>query len=147
MMSHISPSEIDTTIRQVLSGARVIAVVGLSQNTARPSYGVAAFLQQRGYRIVPVNPGQAGSTLLGETVYADLASIPPEIAVDMVDIFRSPDAVPGIVAEAIANLPALKAIWMQIGVGHAGAAATARSAGLAVVEDRCPKIEIPRLGL
>ena len=146
-MSQMNTPETDATLRRVLTEAKVIAVVGLSQNTARPSYGVAAFLQSRGYRIVPVNPGLAGGTLLGETVYADLASIPAEIAVDMVDIFRAPEAVPGIVAEALAHLTALKTIWMQIGVAHAEAAETARAAGLTVIEDRCPKIEIPRLGL
>ena len=146
-MSQMNTPETDATLRRVLTEAKVIAVVGLSQNTARPSYGVAAFLQSRGYRIVPVNPGLAGGTLLGETVYADLASIPAEIAVDMVDIFRAPEAVPGIVAEALAHLPALKTLWMQIGVTHAEAAETARAAGLTVIEDRCPKIEIPRLGL
>ena len=146
-MSQMNTPETDATLRRVLTEAKVIAVVGLSQNTARPSYGVAAFLQSRGYRIVPVNPGLAGGTLLGEMVYADLANIPAEIAVDMVDIFRAPEAVPGIVAEALAHLPALKTLWMQIGVTHAEAAETARAAGLTVIEDRCPKIEIPRLGL
>lgn len=136
-------TQTDDQIRDILSTVRTIAVVGFSANAARPSHFVARFLQGRGYRILPVNPGLAGQTLLGETVWPDLASVPDPI--DMVDIFRASDAVPAVVDEALAlpRLPA--AIWMQIGVVHDGAAAAARARGLRVVMDRCPKVEYPRL--
>lgn len=139
------PAPDDQTIAEILRRTRVIAVVGISANPLRPSHYVAEFLQRMGYRIVPVNPGLAGGRLLGETVWPDLASIPPGTQVDMVDIFRQSDAVPGIVAEALAHLPDLRTIWMQIGVIHDAAAATARAAGKQVVMDRCPKVEYPRL--
>ena len=135
----------DPEIKQILTEAKVIAVVGISANPARPSYGVAAFLQARGYRIIPVNPGLAGQELLGETVYADLAAIPADILVDMVDIFRRSEAVPEVVEEALAHLPALRVIWMQLGVVHERAAEVARARGVTVVMDRCPKIDYPRL--
>jgi hypothetical protein len=106
---------------------------------------VARFLQSKGYRVVPVNPGLAGQTLLGEKVWPDLASIPAGMGVDMVDVFRRSDAVPGIVAAALAHLPGLRTIWMQLGVSHEEAAAQARARGVAVVQDRCPAIEYPRL--
>ncbi|TKW67306.1 MAG: CoA-binding protein [Paracoccus denitrificans] len=132
-------------IRQIRDNTRTIAVVGLSPKPERPSWGVARFLQARGYRIIPVNPGHAGQEILGETVYADLSSIPPDAKVDMVDIFRRSDAVPGVVDEAMRVLPDLRTIWMQLGVEHAPAAAKAEKAGLTVIQDRCPKIEFPRL--
>ena len=135
----------DQTIRQILQSVRVVAVVGLSPNPDRPSNGVARFLQRKGKRVIPVNPGQAGGTLLGESAFADLASIPDAASVDMVDIFRQSDAVPAIVDQALAHLPNLRVIWMQLGVVHEGAAATARAAGVTVVMNRCPAIEWPRL--
>lgn len=141
MSDHHSPAE----IRRILTQARTIAVVGLSPRPERPSYGVAAFLQARGHRIVPVNPGHAGQTILGQTVYARLADIPPEITVDMVDVFRASEAVPGIVDEALAALPGLRAIWLQLGVVHPQAMAKAHAAGLDTVWDRCPKIEYARV--
>lgn len=137
----------DAEIRRILQETRVIAVVGISNKPERPSHGVAQFLQARGYRVIPVNPGLAGQELLGETVYPDLAAIPESIPVDMVDIFRAPEAVPGIVAEALAHLPQLRTVWMQLGVISPDGAAAAEAAGKAVVMDHCPKIEIPRLGL
>lgn len=130
-------------IRDILTGAKTIAVVGLSAKPERPSHGVARFLQNKGFRIVPVNPGLAGQTLLGETVYPNLAAIP--FAVDMVDIFRNSAAAGAIVDDAVAIKA--KAVWMQIGVIDEAAAARARAAGLQVVMDRCPKIEWARLGL
>lgn len=133
-------AEIDRIARET----RVIAVVGLSPRPERPSYGVARFLQARGHRIVPVNPGQAGGTILGEPVFASLSDIPDRDEVDMIDIFRQSDAVPGIVDEALAVLPNLRTVWMQIGVMHEGAAARAEAAGKTVVQDMCPKIEFPR---
>ena len=133
-------AEIDRIARET----KVIAVVGLSPRPERPSYGVARFLQARGHRIVPVNPGQAGGTILGEPVFASLSAIPDRDEVDMIDIFRQSDAVPGIVDEALAVLPNLRTVWMQIGVRHEGAAAKAEAAGKTVVQDKCPKIEFPR---
>lgn len=137
----------DDEVTQVLRSSRVIAVVGLSPKEDRPSWGVARFLKSQGYRIVPVNPGHAGETILDEVVYADLSSIPAEIEVDMIDIFRKSEAVPQLVDEAIAALPHLKTVWTQFGVVSPEGAARAREAGLNIIEDRCPKIEIPRLGL
>lgn len=131
-------------IDRIARETKVIAVVGLSPKPERPSYGVARFLQARGYRIVPVNPGQAGGTILGEPVFASLSDIPDRDQIDMIDIFRQSDAVPGIVDEALQVLPNLRTVWMQIGVVHAGAAAKAEAAGKTVVQDMCPKIEFPR---
>ena len=130
-------------IARIARDTKVIAVVGLSPKPERPSFGVARCLQSRGYTIIPVNPGHAGQEILGETTYATLSDIPADARVDMVDIFRQSDAVPGIVDEAIAALPDLKTVWMQIGVMNADAAATAEAAGLTVVQNRCPKIEFP----
>lgn len=136
-------TQTDDDIRTILSTVRNIAVVGFSANPARPSHYVAQFLQGRGYRILPVNPGLAGQTHLGEVVWPDLAAVPEPV--DMVDIFRASDAVPALVEEALA-LPQLPfALWMQIGVVHDAAASAARARGLRVVMDRCPKVEFPRL--
>jgi len=137
----------DAELREILQTTKVIAVVGFSAKPDRASHYVAAFLQTKGYRVIPVNPGLAGQSFLGETVFPDLAAIPAGIAVDMVDIFRAPEAVPGIVDEALAHLPALRTIWMQLGVISEEGAERAGSAGKQVVMDRCPKMEIPRLGL
>ena len=134
----------DADIGQIVRDTKTIALVGMSPREDRPSWGVARYLQSQGYRVIPVNPGQAGKQLLGETVYADLTAIPSDIRVDMVDIFRRPEAVPAIVDEAIAALPDVKTIWMQIGVVNDAAAEKARAHGLAVVQDRCPKVEFPR---
>lgn len=133
-------------IARIAAETQVIAIVGLSPKKDRPSHGVARFLQDMGYRIIPVNPGHAGETILGETTYAALADIPESEKVDMVDIFRRSEAVPPIVDEALASLPGLKTIWMQIGVMHEGAADKARAAGLRVVQNQCPKIAFPRVG-
>ena len=132
-------------IRRILTDTKVIAVVGWSPRPDRPSHGVAAYLARRGYRVIPVNPGQVGVvTAWGEVVRAALAEIGG--GVDMVDIFRNSDAVGPVVDEALA-LPGVKVIWMQLGVVNEDAAARARAAGLEVVMNRCPAIEIPRLGL
>ncbi|MFN0115665.1 MAG: CoA-binding protein [Paracoccaceae bacterium] len=135
----------DSAIAEILRKVRVIALVGYSARPERPSHRVAAFLHRSGYRVIPVNPGLAGQTALGETVRPSLAAIPDAAAVDMVDIFRRSDAVAAIVDEALAALPGLSVIWMQLGVTDAAAAARARAAGLTVVQDRCPAIERPRL--
>lgn len=128
-------------IRDIHARTRTIAVVGLSPKPERPSHGVAAFLQRSGFRIVPINPGQAGGRILGEEVYPDIASLPDPGAIDMVDIFRRSEDVPPVVAEALAHLPNLRTIWMQLGIRHAEAAALARAKGVDVVENRCPAIE------
>ena len=133
----------DTYLRGILDTIRTIAVVGASPKADRASHRVMAYLQGRGYRTVPVNPGQAGQTILGETVYATLADIPD--AVDMVDVFRKSNAAGGVVDEALALSPLPAAIWMQLDVVDAAAAARAEAAGIKVVMNRCPAIEIPRL--
>lgn len=135
----------DEDIRRLLTEVRTIAVVGWSPKPDRPSHRVAAFLKGRGFRVIPVNPGQAGEMALGEVVRASLAEIGG--GVDMVDIFRRSEEAGAVVDEALAVLPGLKAVWMQLGVVDAAAAARARAAGVAVVMDRCPAIEMPRLGM
>jgi hypothetical protein len=133
----------DTLLKDVLRRTHSIAVVGVSTNPVRPSYYVARYLSLKGYRVIPVNPGHAGKELFGETIRATLSDI--DVPVDMVDIFRRPEAVPEIVDEALAVFPTLKTIWMQIGVEHAEAAAKAEARGLTVIQNRCPKIEYQRL--
>ena len=133
--------------RRIKDETKVIAIVGLSPKSDRPSWGVARYLQGLGYRIIPVNPGHAGEQILGETVYPDLAAIPAEAAVDMVEIFRRAEDVPPVVTDALATLPNLRTVWMQLGIRNDAAAHAARARGVDVVEDRCPAIEIPRLGL
>jgi predicted CoA-binding protein len=132
----------DAEIRDILTKVKVIAVVGWSPKPDRPSHGVAAFLKRQGYRVIPVNPGQAGEMALGETVVATVAEAGP---VDMVDIFRRSEEASAVVDQAIAA--GAKAVWLQLGVVDEAAADRARKAGLQVVMDRCPAIEIPRLGL
>ena len=128
----------------VASVSGFIAIVGMSPKETRPSWGVARYLKSQGYRIVPVNPVYAGRAILGEHVYPSLHTIPHDLDVDMVDIFRHAEAVPGVVADALACLPKLRTIWMQLGISHPQAANHARAQGLTVIEDRCPKIEFPR---
>lgn len=130
-------------LRKILQRSKVIAIVGISTNPVRPSYFVGRYLSLKGYRVIPVNPGLAGQRLFGEPIRADLADCPPEV--DMVDIFRRSEHVPPIVDQALAALPNLRTIWMQIGVRHAEAAAKARAAGVDVIEDLCPKMEYQRL--
>ncbi|WP_411956916.1 CoA-binding protein [Paracoccus homiensis] len=136
--------EDDEDIRRIARTNRVVAVVGLSPNEARPSWGVARYLQSQGFRVIPVNPGHAGKVILGETVYASLSDIPRDAGVQMVDVFRRSEAVPAIVDEALAVLPDLATIWLQLGVRHDQAAARAEARGVTVIQDRCPKIEFPR---
>jgi hypothetical protein len=133
----------DPYLRDILTNARTIAVVGASPRRERPSHGVMAYLQRRGYRAIPVNPNAAGATINGETVYARLADVPEPI--DMVDVFRRTEMAGGAVDEAI--VVGAKVVWMQLGVRDDAAAARAEAHGLKVVMNRCPAIEIPRLGL
>ncbi|MBF9047605.1 CoA-binding protein [Rhodobacterales bacterium LSUCC0031] len=133
----------DDQLRDILRNARVFALVGVSPNPVRPSHFVGRYLGLKGYKVVPVNPGHAGERLWGQEIRASLADIP--MPVDVVDVFRRSEAVPGIVDEVLAMDPLPKVIWMQIGVTHAQAAARAEAAGLTVIQDRCPKIEYQRL--
>lgn len=130
----------DSYIAGILAETRVIALVGASPKPNRDSYEVMEFLQRRGYRVIPVNPQAAGQTILGETCVSTLAEIAEPI--DMVDVFRRADAVPDIVDAAITA--GAKTLWLQLGIVHEEAAARAEAAGIRVVMDRCPKIEIPR---
>ena len=133
----------DATLKSILTRTKMIAVVGVSMNEIRPSFYVARYLKLKGFRVIPVNPGHAGETLLGETVRATLADCPPDV--DMVDIFRRSEHVPPIVDAALASFPNLKTIWMQIGVSHQDAAEKARAQGVDVIENLCPKMEYQRL--
>ncbi|MGC2412036.1 MAG: CoA-binding protein [Stellaceae bacterium] len=133
----------DAYLRDILLGVRTIAVVGASPRPHRPSHGVIRYLQRHGYRTIPVNPFAAGDTILGERCHAALGDIGEPI--DMVDVFRRSEAVGAVVDQAIAIGAAV--IWMQLGVVDREAAARAEAAGIKVVMNRCPAIEIPRLGL
>ncbi|MGZ9810297.1 CoA-binding protein [Pseudoroseicyclus sp. H15] len=133
----------DDYIRDVLTEAKVIALIGASDKEDRPSHRVMKFLQSRGYRVIPVNPRLAGKELLGEKVYGDVREIEEEV--DMIDIFRKSEDVPSVALAAMSHFKTLKSIWMQVGVTSFAAAEVARAKGLKVVQDRCPAIEIPRL--
>lgn len=135
-------NEIETVTR-VLENSRLIALVGASPKPERASYRVMAFLLRQGYRVIPVNPVKAGSEILGQRVVASLAEIDEPI--DLVDIFRNSDAAGEVVDEAIAV--GAGAVWMQLGVIDQAAADRATKAGLDAIMDRCPAIEIPRLGI
>ena len=133
----------DEDIAELLTNARTIAMIGASDRPSRPSYGVMKFMQDHGYRVIPVNPQITGEHVHGEFVWRELSQIGEPI--DIVDIFRRPQAAGEAVDEAIAA--GAKAVWLQLGVINEVAAAKAEAAGLKVVMDRCPKIEIMRLGL
>ena len=133
----------DDYLRDILKTTNTIAMVGLSMNETRPSYFVGRYLHKRGYKIIPVNAGHGGKYFFGQLVMSSLDEI--RETVDMVDIFRKPEAVPQIIEDSLAKLKGLKTIWMQLGIKHKSAAQKARDFGLKVVEDRCPKIEHQRL--
>ncbi|MEJ1970033.1 MAG: CoA-binding protein [Rhizomicrobium sp.] len=135
------PQYDDALIKSILRTTKTIAMVGASGNEMRPSYFAMMYLLAKGYAVHPINPGMAGKKILGQTVYASLKDVPAPV--DMVDIFRTSDAAPEIVREALAEKDRLgiKTVWMQLGVINEEAAAMAREAGLTVVMDRCPKIE------
>lgn len=137
--------ESDSFLRDILLSVKTIAMAGASDKLHRPSFGVFAFLLARGYRVTGVNPKLAGKTVHDTLFYGSLAEVPE--AIDMVDIFRNSQAAADIVDEALALDPRPKVIWMQLGVRNDAAAARARALGLKVVMDRCPKIEIRRLGI
>lgn len=133
----------DAFLKTILTRTKEIAVIGVSMNPVRPSYYVARYLTLKGFTVYPVNPGHAGKTLFGQTVRARLEDCPQ--SVDMVDIFRRSEHVPPIVDDALAAFPNLGTVWMQIGVTHEEAAATAEAKGVDVIQNRCPKIEYQRL--
>ncbi len=137
------PSESPEQIRAILNRVRTIALVGASEKPNRPSHEVMVFLQRQGYRVIPVNPRLAGQQLLSETVYPDLASLPGPV--DMADLFLAPARTDAVIDQAIAaGIPVL---WLQFGVINDAGVARAEAAGLITVMDRCPKQEIPRLGI
>jgi uncharacterized protein len=144
-MARLMPTYPDDLIKSILRSVKTIAMVGASANDMRPSYFAMKYLLDKGFSIIPINPGQAGKEILGRKVHASLKDVPAPV--DMVDIFRSSEFAPAIVDEALAERERLgiRVIWMQLGVINEDAAAKAREAGLTVVMDRCPKIEYGRL--
>ena len=132
----------DAEIPALLAGVRTIAVVGASPNPTRPSFGVVTFLAARGYEVFPVNPAHGGGEIAGLPAYARLADVPA--AIDMVDVFRRPAHVAGVLDETLALSPRPRVFWTQLGVVALLSADRAEAAGLAVVMDRCPKIELMR---
>ena len=135
----------DATLRGILSEIRVMAMVGASGDWKRPSFFAMKYLQRRGYRVIPINPGRAGTEILGETVYASLADVP--VPIDMVDVFRSSEAALGVAEEAVVLVEKkqIKVLWLQLGIRNDAAAEIAQAAGIQVIMDRCPKIEFARL--
>ncbi len=131
----------DALLREILATTRVIAMVGASPNPVRPSFFAMAYLQSKGFRVIPVNPGAAGATILGETVHAALGDIAEPV--DMVDVFRRADSVPEIARQAVAI--GARVLWLQLGIVSDEGRRIAEDGGLAVVMDRCPKIEYARL--
>ncbi|MBM7070415.1 CoA-binding protein [Actibacterium sp. 188UL27-1] len=133
----------DDLLRTILTRTKVVACIGVSPNSVRPSHYVARYLSLKGFTVIPVNPGHAGKVLFGQTVRSDLSEITEPV--DMVDIFRRSEHVPPIVDATLDAFPNLRTIWMQIGVEHAQAAAQAEARGVTVIQNRCPKIEYQRL--
>ena len=133
----------DAHVRAILKSVKSIAIIGASANKVRPSYFVATYMVAKGYKLYPINPGQAGKEIADSMTFASLADIPEPV--DMIDIFRKPEALPGIVQEIMA-LPELpKVVWFQLGIRDDAIAAALEMAGITVIQDRCPKIEYGRL--
>ncbi|WP_179380823.1 CoA-binding protein [Jannaschia marina] len=137
----VAPS--DTLLRQVLIGARSFACVGLSPDPVRPSNFVGRYLSRRGYTVIPVHPAHIGTELFGEPFVGSVAEIGRPV--DVLDVFRRPDAVPGIVEEGLAALSGLKCVWLQLGLRSPEAERLCAAAGVILIQDRCPKIEHQRL--
>jgi len=135
----------DAYIRSVLTETKTIAMVGASANAARASFHVLEYLLHHGYDVYPINPGLAGKEILGRLVYATMADVP--VPIDMVDVFRNSEAAGAVVDEALAQKSPPKAIWMQLEVRNDEAAARAEAKGVRMVMNRCPKIELARLGM
>ena len=135
----------DETLRRILRDTKTIAAVGISTNPVRPSYFVMRYLHYRGYQMIPVNPAYAGQTLFGEEILASLSDIPNGRQVDMVEVFRRSEMVPGVLKEALETLSGVRTLWMQFGIYNREAEEAGRAAGLEVVQDRCPKVEYQRL--
>jgi predicted CoA-binding protein len=133
----------DSYIRGILNTVKSIAMVGFSPKENRPSFFAFKYLLERGYRMIPVNPGQAGKEVLGQRIYARLSDVPGPV--DMIDVFRGQQHAPAIVDEALSLKPRPQVIWMQLGVRNDEASAKAEAAGIKVVMNRCPKIEYGRL--
>lgn len=133
----------DSYIRGILNGVKTIAMVGISPKDNRPSYFAFKYLQERGYRMYPINPGQAGKEILGQKVYGTLPDVPEPI--DMIDIFRASEHIMPVVQQALTLKPLPQVIWMQLGIRNDAAATLAEAAGIKVVMNRCPKIEYGRL--
>ena len=133
----------DAWIASILRGVKSVAVIGASANPVRPSYFVVKYLIAKGYEVHPINPSQAGGEILGRPVHASLADVPGPI--DMVDVFRRADALPGIVSEIMALDELPKVVWLQLGIRDDAVAGALEMAGMTVVQDRCPKIEYARL--
>lgn len=144
-MASVDEQYSDDSLRRLLTECRTIAMVGASDDPARDSHGVMRYLQQNGYRVIPVNPTIAGDELLGEVAYSALADIPHSF--DLVDVFRKVEAVPGIVDEVIAlrKEKGIQALWLQLRIADTKAAERAHAAGITVVMNRCIKIEHGRL--
>jgi predicted CoA-binding protein len=139
------PNYPDALIARILRSVKTIAMVGASPNEVRPSYFAMKYLLDKGFKLIPINPGQAGKQILGQTVYARISDVPAPV--DMIDVFRNSEAAGPIMDEAIANKDrlGLKVVWMQLGVINEDAAKRGEAAGLAVIMNRCPKIEYGRL--
>jgi uncharacterized protein len=133
----------DAYISGILTECKTIALVGASPNETRPSFGVMRFLLGQGYKVTPINPGQAGKEILGQKVAASLAEMPEPA--DMIDVFRASDAIPALTDEILALPGRPRAVWMQLAIRNDAAAARLEIAGVKVVMNRCPAIEIPRL--
>ena len=133
----------DAAVKDVLRRTRTIACIGFSANPSRPSHYVSQYLVAHGYRVIPVNPGLAGKSFLGEVAVGSLAEAPPET--DMIDVFRRPEHVLAVVEEAVEALPHLATVWLQLGIRSEAAAEVARARGITVIQDRCTKMDHQRL--